>query len=96
MPEAPPSGVGMVATTRPVSWVDLLNSIAGDLVQVPAVEGGARMRGDIERAHRFPARRVDRVQRVAGRDPDIGAVISDPSHIRDIRKGAVFADDFCC
>ena len=54
------------------------------------------MRGDIERAHRFPARRVDRVQRVAGRDPDIGAVIADPMHMRDIRKGAVFADDCRC
>ena len=56
---------------------------------MPAIEGGSRVRGDIERTHRFPARRVDRVQRVAGRDPDIGAVIAHPMHLRDIRKGGV-------
>ena len=76
--------------------IDLLDAIPGDLVQVSAIEGGSRVRGDIERAHRFPARRVDRVQRVAGRDPDIGAVIADTMHMRDIRKGAVFADDCRC
>src|SRR5450631_544038 len=76
--------------------IDLLDAIAGDLEQVLAVKGGSRMRGNIERAHRFPARGVDRVQRVAGRDPDMGPVIADTSDIRDIRKGAVFADDRCC
>src|SRR6516164_660588 len=76
--------------------IDLLDTIPGNLVQVSAIEGGSRVRGDIERAHRFPARRVDSVQRVAGRDPDIGAVIADTMHMRDVRKGAVFADDCCC
>ena len=76
--------------------IDLLDAIPGDLVQVPAIEGGSGMRWDIERAHRFTACRVHRVQRVASRDPDIGAVIADPGHIRDIRKEAVFADDCRC
>jgi len=86
----------MVATTRPVFGIDFLDAIPGDLVQVLVVEGGSRMRGDIERAYHFPARRLDRVQRVAGRDPDIGAVIADTMHMRDVRKGAVFADDCRC
>ena len=28
--------------------------------------------------------------------PDIGTVIADPMHMRDTRKGAIFADDCCC
>src|SRR5262249_45492098 len=95
MPEAPPSGVGTVATTRPVIgstfwmrspeiWYRCRPSKA-----VPACAGTSS-------AHRFPAHRIDRFQRVAGRDPDIGAVIADPMHMRDIRKGAVFADDSRC
>ena len=35
------------------------------------------MGGDVELAHRFAARRVDRGERVAGRDPDMGAVVAD-------------------
>src|SRR6516225_5080877 len=34
--------------------IDLLDAISGDLVQVSAIEGGSRVRGDIKRAHRFP------------------------------------------
>ena len=58
-----------------------------------AVESGARMRGDIEFSHRLAAVGIDRVQRVAGRDPDIGTIITDAMHVGDIRKGAIFADD---
>src|SRR5262249_36763284 len=93
MPEAPPSGVGMVATTRPVVgstfwmrspeiWYRCRPSKA-----VPACAGTSS---------RFPTRRVDRVQRVAGCEPDIGAVVADTMHMRDIRKGAVLADDCRC
>src|SRR6516164_7027493 len=42
--------------------IDLLDAIPGDLVQVLAIEGCSRIRRDIEGAHRFPTRRVDRVQ----------------------------------
>src|SRR5262249_11739153 len=76
--------------------IDLLDAVPGDLVQVLAIEGGSRIRRDIERTHRFPARRVDRVQCVASRDPYIGAVIADPMHMRDIWKRAVLADDRRC
>ena len=54
------------------------------------------MRGDVERAHVSPLVGVDRAQRVAGGDPDIGAVIGDPANLGDIRKGAVFADNRGC
>ena len=87
---------GCVASTRPVVRIDLLDAIPGDLEQVSAVEGGSRMRGDIERAHGLPARR-DRSRSACRRSRSrIGAVIADPMHVRDVREGAVFADDICC
>src|SRR5437899_5279155 len=67
--------------------IDLLDAISGDLEQVLAVESGACVRGNIELAHRPAAVGVDRVQRVAGRNPDVGAVITDAVHLRDFRKG---------
>ena len=76
--------------------VDLLDAILGNLEQMFAVEGGSRVRGDIERAHRLAAVGVNRVQRVAGRDPHAGAVIAHPVHMGDAGKGTVFADDGCC
>src|SRR3974390_110407 len=60
--------------------IDFLDAIPGDLVQVLAVEGGSRMRGDIERAYHFPARRLDRVHRGATRVPDIGCCMTVNSH----------------
>ena len=44
IPEAPPSGVGIVAMHAAALRIDLLDAILGDLEQVLAVEGGARMR----------------------------------------------------
>ncbi len=51
--------------------IDLLDAILGDLEQVLAVEGGSGMRGDIDRAQRLPARRIEGVQPVAGGEPDM-------------------------
>src|SRR6185369_7962125 len=48
--------------------VDLLDAIALDLEEVPAVEGRARMGGHLERAYDLAAVGVDRAQCVAGRD----------------------------
>jgi len=39
--------------------IDLLDAILGDLKQVLAVEGRSGMRGDIDRAHRLPACRIE-------------------------------------
>src|SRR6266851_1264128 len=60
--------------------IDLLDAIFGELKQVLAVEGRSRMRGDIDRAQRLPARRIEGVQRVSSGKPDILAVIRDSTH----------------
>src|SRR5712692_3486742 len=73
--------------------IDLLDAILGDLKQVPAVEGGPGMRGDIERAQRLAARRIEGGQLVSGGNPDVLTVIRDAMHLVDTRKGAVLADD---
>src|ERR1700720_2008674 len=75
--------------------IALLNSVAGDLEQMVAVESSAGMRRNFGCAHHLATTRVDSVQRFAGRDPDIGTVITYAMHVGDIRKGAVFADDVC-
>src|ERR1700676_1039185 len=74
--------------------IDLLDAILGDLKQVLAVERRSCMRGDLDRAHRLPARRIERVQLVSGRKPDLLTVIRDPTHAVDTRKGPIFTDDF--
>ena len=74
--------------------IDLLDAILGDLKQVLAVEGRSGMRGDIDRAQRLAARRIEGVQPVAGGEPDVLAVIGDAMHLVDTRKGPVFAEDF--
>src|SRR5216684_973618 len=75
--------------------IDLLDASLGDLKQVPAVEGRSRMRGDIDRAHRLPARRIEGGQLVSSGKPDVLAVIRDPTHVVDTREGSVLADDLC-
>ena len=74
--------------------IDLLDAILGELKQVLAVEGRSRMRGDLDRAHRLPARRIEGVQFVSGGKPDVPAVKRNPIHAVDTRKGSVLAEDF--
>src|SRR5438876_941124 len=74
--------------------IDLLDAILGELKKVLAIEGRSCMRGDIDRAHRFPARRIEGVQFVSGRKPDSLTVISDPMHAVDTREGSILTDDF--
>src|SRR5437879_8173038 len=76
--------------------IDLLDAILGDLKQVPAVERGSRMRGDIERAQRLPARRIERLQLFSRSNPDTRTVIRDTSHVVDTWKRSVLTDDFGC
>ena len=45
--------------------IDLLDATLGDLKQVLAVEGRSGMRGDIQRAERLSARRIEGVQLVS-------------------------------
>src|SRR5690606_10597468 len=49
--------------------IDLLNAVLGDLKQMLAIEGGSRMRGDVNRARRLAADGIHRGQLVAGGDP---------------------------
>src|SRR6185437_6912338 len=72
-------------------WIDLLNAILGDLKQVFSVEGGARMRSNIDRAHRRPGRRIKCAQFVSGGKPDILTVVGDAMDAIRARKRAVFA-----
>src|SRR5688572_19035042 len=74
--------------------IDLLDAILGDLPEVLAVEGRACVRGDIERARRVSTRRIEGIQLVSGRKPDVLAVERDPIHLVDTREGPIFADDF--
>src|SRR5882762_4037257 len=76
--------------------IDLLDAILGELKQVLAIEGRSCMRGDIDRAHRLPARRIEGVQLVSGRKPDILTVIRDSTHGLDTRKGPVLTEDLGC
>src|SRR5437870_295336 len=73
--------------------IDLLDAILGELEQVPAVEGRSRMRGDIDRAQRLSARRIEGDQLVSRREPDVLTVKRNPMHVVDTRKGSVLTDD---
>jgi len=76
--------------------VDLLNAVFGDLIQVPAVEGGSRMRGGGERAHDPSADRIERVELVAGCKPDVPAIVCKAMHVAGIFEGTVLAHDCGC
>jgi hypothetical protein len=52
------------------------------------------MRGDINRAQRLPAGRIEGVQLVSGSKPDLLTVIRDPMHAVHTRKGSILMDDF--
>jgi hypothetical protein len=75
--------------------IDLVDAVLGDLEQVLSVESGAGVRGDVDRVQRLATRRVEGVQPVAGRDPDVPAVVRDAAHFVDAREGAVLAEDLC-
>src|SRR4029453_9601152 len=67
--------------------IDLLAAILDALVQVPRVEGRSGVRGDLERAQRFPARRIEGDQLVSGSEPDALAVKRDAVHVVGTREG---------
>jgi hypothetical protein len=52
------------------------------------------MRGDIDRAHGLPARRIEGVQLVSGDKPDALTVKRNPMHVVDPRKESILAEDF--
>ena len=73
--------------------IDLLDAILGDLKQVPSLEGRSGMRGDVDRAHRRTARRIDGAQFVPEGDPDVLTVVRDAMHAVGTRKGTVLTND---
>src|SRR5207248_942934 len=74
--------------------IDLLDAILGELKQVLAVEGRSCMRGDIDRAHRLAARRIEGVQLTPGRKPDVLTVKRNPMYVVDTRKGSILTENF--
>ena len=77
--------------------IDLLNSVAGDLEQMLAVESPVPACAGTSIARTvLPLSGSTAFERFAGRDPDIGTVVAYAMHVGDTRKGAVFADDVCC
>src|SRR5690606_29795015 len=75
--------------------VEPLDAIPGDLEQVAAVEGTSRVGRHIDRARRLAACRIEGVQAVAGREPDLPAVVGHAVDGFDAREGPVLLDDFC-
>jgi hypothetical protein len=61
---------------------------------MPAVERRSCLRGDIDRAQRLPARRIEGVQLVSGSKPDVSTVKRNPVHVIDTRKGSVLIENF--
>jgi hypothetical protein len=74
--------------------IDFLDAILGDLKQVLAVESGACVRGDVDRAQCLAARWIQGVQFVPGRKPDVLTVIGNPSNVVDTWKGSIFTEEF--
>jgi hypothetical protein len=74
--------------------VDLLDAIFGDLKQVLPVERRTCMGSDIDRADRLPARRIEGVQPVSRREPNVLTVESNAVYLVGTRKGSIFAKDF--
>ena len=96
-PESPPlPGAGIVARTRPLFGSIFWMRLSAIWNRCSPVEGRAGMRGDFDRAHRLPARGIERVQSVAGRKPDVPAVEGEAMHGVDALEGTVLADDFGC
>src|SRR6266404_3471208 len=54
--------------------IDLLDPVAGELPEVPAVEGGAGVRGDGELAHQPAANGIEGNDGLAAGEPDVGPV----------------------
>jgi hypothetical protein len=76
--------------------IDLLDAVLGDLKQILPVERRSGMRRNLDRADRVPTRRLEGVQSVAGRKPDVRAVKRQAMNLVDAGKGSILAHDFGC
>jgi len=73
--------------------LDLLNPVFADLIEVLAVERGARMRGDVYRADQLAGGRVERMELVSGREPDVSTVERHAVHALYAGERSVLAND---
>jgi hypothetical protein len=74
----------------------LLDAILGQLKQVRPIKGSSGVRCDLDRAQLLSARRIESVQLVSGREPNVLAVIRNSVHAVDPWKWSVLLDDFGC
>src|SRR6185436_1557274 len=74
--------------------IDLLDAALGDLIEVPAVERGARVRGHVDRSCDLAARWFERIEPVARGEPHVLAVERYAVDFVDTRKGTVLAENF--
>jgi hypothetical protein len=70
-----------------------VDAIFGQLVQVPAVERGARVARDVERAHGLAARRIERVEAVSPGEPHTRAVEGHAVHTGGALEGTILTED---
>ena len=61
-----------------------------------AVESRPGMGGDLNGAGSFSARRIERIQLVAGGEPDVLAVIGDAGDLLGVWKRPILTEDFGC
>jgi hypothetical protein len=73
--------------------IDLLDAVLGDLVEVATVERGAGMRRDVDRAAALAARRIERVQLVAGGEPHLAPVVGEAVHALHAGERSMLVDD---
>src|SRR5579862_8464781 len=78
----------------PAFRVDLLDTVVGDLEEMRAVVGCPGMARRIERTLLGAALRIEGVEVIAGREPDMFAVECDAVDPFRIGEGPIFADDF--
>ena len=73
--------------------IDLLDAILGELKKVLAIEGRSRMRGGLDGPQRLSAGRIEGVQRVSSRKPDVLTVVRNSVHVVYARKGPILTDN---
>lgn len=70
-------------------WIDLLDAFVRKLIQVLAIEGSARMRGNLNGSCCVAGYRIERVQLVSRCKPDLLTIEGDAIDALDPWKGSV-------
>src|SRR4029077_8423373 len=75
------------------SGIDLVDARLGDLIKVPAIEGGAGVASAVERARGLAALGIEGDQLGPGGGPDPAAVVGDAVYAGGAGEGAILAHD---